>query len=207
MRALLTVFAKEFRENLRERRTLFSALVVGPLLVPLLLAGALSLQIRRGATEGDRPLALAVAHGERAPNLLAFLHQHGIEVQPVDYDADAARAAVRAHRHELVLAVSADFAVQLAAGTPAPVLLYADSSDLSVSGSRARVTALLGQYASLLAQLRALARGIDPLALTPLAVQDIDVSTPSSRSLLAPGTLRYVVLPTMLMGGMYLAID
>jgi sodium transport system permease protein len=205
--ALLTVFAKEFRENLRERRTLISALVLGPLLGPLLFAGGLSLRIERGAAEGDRPITLAVAHGERAPNLLSFLGEHGVEVRPVDYDAAAARAAVRAHRHELVLSVSADFAQRLEGGTPAPVLLYADSSDLAVSGTRARVAALLEQYASLLARLRALARGIDPLTLTPLAIQDIDVSTPSSRSVLALGTLSYLVLLTMLMGGMYLAID
>jgi len=43
--------------------------------------------------------------------------------------------------------------------------------------------------------------------LSPLAVQDIDVSTPASRSVLALGTLSYLVLLTMLMGGMYLAID
>ena len=45
MHAVLTVFAKEFRENLRERRTLFSALVLGPLLGPLLFAGPLSQQL------------------------------------------------------------------------------------------------------------------------------------------------------------------
>lgn len=207
MHALLTVFAKEFRENLRERRTLISALVVGPLLGPLLFAGALSLRIERGAAEGDRPVTLAVAHGERAPNLLSFLREHGVEVRPVDYEAAAARAAVRAHRHELVLSVSADFARRLEGGTPAPVLLYADSSDPSVSATRARVTALLEQYASRLARLRALARGIDPLVLTTVAIQDIDVSTPSSRSVLALGTLSYLVLLTMLMGGVYLAID
>ncbi|HEY0766770.1 MAG TPA: ABC transporter permease [Steroidobacteraceae bacterium] len=207
MRAILTVFGKEFRENLRERRTLISALILGPLLGPLLFAGGLSLRIERGAEEGDRPIMLAVAHGERAPNLLAFLRQYGVTVQPVDYDAAAARAAVQAHRHELVLAVSADFAANLSAGTPAPVLLYADSSDVSASGAISRVTALLGQYASRLARLRAVARGIDPLVLAPLAVQDIDVSTPASRSVLALGTLSYLVLLTMLMGGMYLAID
>src|SRR5437764_15161078 len=67
--------------------------------------------------------------------------------------------------------------------------------------------ALIEQYASLLARLRALARGIDPLTLTPVAIQDIDVSTPAGRSVLALGTLSYLVLLTMLMGGMYLAID
>jgi len=95
MRAILTVFAKEFRENLRERRTLFSALILGPLLGPLIFAAGLSLRLERGLEEGERPIALAVAHGERAPNLLAFLRQYAVVVTSVDYDAAAARAAVR----------------------------------------------------------------------------------------------------------------
>src|SRR5580700_9635573 len=156
MRAILVVFAKEFRENLRERRTLFTALLLGPLLAPLLFAGALSLQLQRGAEEGERPLALAVAH---------------------------------------------------AAGEPAPLELYADSSDITAAGDGARLRGLLAQYAGLLARLRIAARGIDPLTLSPLAVQDIDVSTPATRSVLLLGTLSYLVLLTMLMGGMYLAID
>ncbi|TLZ14994.1 MAG: ABC transporter permease [Gammaproteobacteria bacterium] len=207
MRAILIVFGKEFRENLRERRTLVSALILGPLLGPLLFAGGLSLRIERGAEEGERPITLAVAHGERAPNLLGFLRQYGVRVESVDYDATAARAAVQAHRQDMVLAVSADFAAHLTGGTPAPILLYADSSDPGASGTLSRVTALLGQYASLLARLRVVARGVDPLVLSPLALQDIDVATPSSRSVLALGTLSYLVLLTMLMGGMYLAID
>jgi len=205
--AILTVFAKEFRENLRERRTLLSALILGPLLGPLLFAGGLSLSLKRSGTEGERTVKLAVAHGERAPNLLSYLREYGVTVEPVAYDEAQARAAVQGHRHELVLIVSADFGAHLAAGTPAAVQLYADASDVAAAGAGARVGALLERYGALLARLRALARGIDPLVLSPLAVQDIDVSTPASRSVLALGTLSYLVLLTMLMGGMYLAID
>lgn len=206
MRAILTVFAKEFRENLRERRTLFTALLLGPLLGPLLFAGGLSLHLERGAEEGERPVALAVTHAERAPNLLAFLREHGVAVAPVDYDAAAARAAVRS-THQLVLEVSTDFGSRLAAGTPAPLLLYADSSDFTAAGDIARVRNLIQQYSALLARLRIAARGIDPVVLSPIAVQDVDVSTPATRSVLILGTLSYLVLLTMLMGGMYLAID
>src|SRR6516225_2760482 len=105
MHAILTVFAKEFRENLRERRTLISALILGPLLGPLLLAGGLNLRLERGVGEADQPLALAVAHGERAPNLLAFLREHGVTVATVGYEAEAARAAVRAGHEQQVLEV------------------------------------------------------------------------------------------------------
>jgi sodium transport system permease protein len=207
MRAILTVFAKEFRENLRERRTLLSALILGPLLGPLLLAGGLSLRLERGAGEADRPLALAVAHGERAPNLLAFLREHGVTVTTVAYDAAAAREAVRAGREQQVLEIDEDFAPRLGTGAPAPLQLYADASDLAAAGDSGRLRALIQQYSSLLGRLRLAARGIDPLLMAPIAVQDIDVSTPASRSVLILGTLSYLILLTMLMGGMYLAID
>src|SRR5260370_13506814 len=163
MRAILSVFGREFRENLRERRTLISALILGPLLGPLLFAGGLSLRIERGAEEGERPITLAVAHGERAPNLLGFLRQYGVRIESVDYDAAAARAAVQAHAHELVLAVSADFTAQLAAGRPAPILLYAPSSDPSAPASLSPGTALPAQHRSRLARLPMVARGVDPL--------------------------------------------
>jgi sodium transport system permease protein len=51
------------------------------------------------------------------------------------------------------------------------------------------------------------ARGVDPTVLVPIAVHDVDVSTPASRSVLALGTMSYIILLTMLMGGLYLAID
>jgi sodium transport system permease protein len=207
MRAILTVFGKEFRENLRDRRTLISALILGPLLGPLLFAAALSLNIERGSTENDRPVMLAVSHAERAPNLLAFLHQYGVNIEPVTYDDPDARSAVRAHRQTLVLVVASDFGRHLDAGEPAPLVLYADSSDASNGKNVARVKVLLGQYGATLARLRIAARGIDPLVLSPIVVQDIDVSTPATRSVIALGTLSYLILLTTLMGGMYLAID
>jgi sodium transport system permease protein len=205
--AILVVFVKEFRENLRERRTLFTALLLGPLLGPLLFAGILSLSVKRGIAAGERPVALAVAHGERAPNLLAYLRQHGVEVSAVNYDAAQARAAVEGRSSRQVLIVSTDFAARLAAGTPAPLLLYADSSDVSAGADAARVRAILAQYGSTLGRLRVVARGIDPLILSAIAIQDVDVATPAARSVLTLGTLSYLVLLTMLMGGMYLAID
>ena len=207
MRAILTVFAKEFRENLRERRTLLTALILGPLLGPALFSGLLALQIHRSAEAGDRPLALTVAHAERAPNLLAFLKSAGVTLTEASYEATAARQAVASHAHLRVLNISAEFAAHLASGTPAALELYTDASDVAAAADTERVRALLEQYSGQLARLRMVARGTDPLLLNTLAVQDIDVSTPATRSVLVLGTLSYLLLITMLMGGMYLAID
>ena len=71
MHTIFTVFRKEFFENLRDRRTIFAALVFGPIFGPLLLALSLQLMMDRGEARLDKPFTIAVAHGERAPNLVA----------------------------------------------------------------------------------------------------------------------------------------
>ena len=171
MHAILTVFAKEFRENLRERRTLFTALILGPLLGPLLFAGALSLQIERSTGRADRPMELALAHGERAPNLAAFLTESGLHVQPVDFDAAAARA-----RHPgAPPGARAGGECRLRhppwpTAARQPLALYADSSDVGTAADTEHVRAVLEQYGNVVARLRVIARGNDPLLLEPLAV-------------------------------------
>ena len=56
MRTLLTVFAKEFLENLRDRRTLLSALLFGPLFGPLLFGLMVSRMLEQSVVESDVPL-------------------------------------------------------------------------------------------------------------------------------------------------------
>jgi sodium transport system permease protein len=207
MWAILSVFRKEFRENLRDRRTLISGLIFGPLFGPMLFGAALSLSIERGTSEADKPVTLTVSHAERAPNLLAHLRQYGVKVEAVSYDDAAARAAVKEHRKPFVLVVTENFGSRFQESQPAQLLLYVDSSDANNGKDVSRIRVLLSQYGSLLARLRVMTRGIDPLVLSPIVIHDVDVSTPASRSVLALGTLSYLVLLTMLMGGMYLAID
>jgi sodium transport system permease protein len=207
MWAILSVFRKEFRENLRDRRTLISALILGPLFGPLLFGAALSLSIERGTSAADKPVTLTVSHAERAPNLLAHLKQYGVKLETVTYDDAAAREAVKEHRKPFVLMIADEFGSRLQASQPAQLLLYVDSSDANNGKDVARVKALLSQYGQLVARLRVMTRGVDPLVLSPIVIHDVDVSTPAGRSVLALGTLSYLVLLTMLMGGMYLAID
>ncbi|MGC8519006.1 MAG: hypothetical protein ACP5P4_10840, partial [Steroidobacteraceae bacterium] len=61
MRAIWRVFRKEIRETLRDRRSLFTTLVIGPLLMPALISVALSMAIRHGDAPAGRPIARAVA--------------------------------------------------------------------------------------------------------------------------------------------------
>lgn len=207
MRAIWRVFVKEFRENLRDRRTLLSAMIFGPLLGPLLIASLLSLSFRSAGAQGERPVHLTVSHAERAPDLMAYLRQYNVRIKIVAEDEAAARRDVAAHHGEQVLLVPDDFGSRLEAGQPSPLLLFADESDTDSARSVARIAGLVNQYGATIARLRLVARGLDPLLTVPIVLHPIDISTPAARSALALGMLSYLVLLTTLMGGMYLAID
>ena len=58
MRTLLTVFAKEVIDNFRDRRTLASALLMGPLFGPMLFAFVINLSIERSLDDIDQTAAV-----------------------------------------------------------------------------------------------------------------------------------------------------
>jgi sodium transport system permease protein len=207
VRFVLTVLRKELRENLRDRRSVISALIFSAVLMPLVVSLLVNLTVRRGQNQDNQPLTLAVVHGERAPNLLADLRQYRIEVVAVDMDDGAARAAVQHALRRIVLAIPDNYASQLAQGLPAPVLLYTDSSDAAGAADVGRVRAVLARHASEIARLRLMTRGIDPMVLSAIAIQDVDVATPTSRSVLILGAFTVLILMSMLMGGLHVALD
>jgi sodium transport system permease protein len=207
LRGIWAVFRKEFRENLRDRRTLLSALVFGPLMGPVLLACIMQFSIRHSKVQAEQSIDLAVMHAERAPNLVAYLSARGVDVEKVVLDQAGARQAVVIQTHKIILEIPEDFGALLQGGRPAPVMLYSDSSRGFDQAGVQRIRGLIQQYGINIAQLRYLARGIDPLSITPIVLQDVDVSTPSSRSVLILNMMTYLVLLSMLFGGLYLAID
>jgi len=207
MRALLTVFAKEFIENLRDRRTLISALLFGPLFGPLMFGLMVSRMLDQSVAESDEPLQLTVSGGEHAPGLTQYLEAQGVKLVRRKLSEEEARAAVRGGAAQVVLIVPQEYGPRFSAATPAPVLLVADSADSQARKHADRARLILGSYASAVAQLRLEARGINPLLSVPVAVNEIDVATPSGRAIVVLGFMTYFVLFAMLMGGLYLAID
>jgi sodium transport system permease protein len=207
MRALLTVFYKEFLENLRDRRTLFSALLFGPLFGPILFGAMVSRMLNQSVLESDEPLRVTVSGGEHAPNLVRFLSSQGVQLAFTAWSESAARDAVKRGTATVVLIVPGDFAPRFTAALPAPVFVVADSSDSQTRKSAERLRALVGAYGNGIAQLRSQIRGVSPLLAVPIAVNDIDVTTPTGRAVVVLGFMTYFVLFSVLMGGLYLAID
>jgi sodium transport system permease protein len=207
MRALLTVFAKEFLENLRDRRTLLSALLFGPLFGPILFGAMVSRMLNQSVVESDEPLHMTISGSDHAPGLVRYLESQGVQLKFASLSESGAREAVRSGTAKVILIVPLEFGARFTAALPAPLLLVADSADSQTRKSADRARLLLGAYGSGIAQLRLQIRGVSPLLAVPVAVNEIDVATPTGRAVVVLGFMTYFVLFAVLMGGLYLAID
>jgi sodium transport system permease protein len=202
--AYLTVLVKELRENARDRRTLISALLFGPLVPPILFTALMVSSVERHRAGFEQPVALAVRGGERAPGLIQYLTARGARIRPESRDPEQVR---RDGRPGLLLSISEDYEAALRAGRPATVALYGDSSDRAALPEEARVAAWLRGYGAALGALRLQARGVSAASASALAVDEVDWATPASRSAVLLGILSYFLMFATLMGGLYVAID
>ena len=94
MRTLFTVFRKEVLDNVRDRRTLASAIIMGPLFGPLLFAFVINLSIERSLDDIERVTEVPVIGAAGAPNLVHYLRSRNIEAVAGPADLEAAKAAV-----------------------------------------------------------------------------------------------------------------
>jgi sodium transport system permease protein len=207
MRAVLTVFVKEFLENLRDRRTVLTALLFGPLFGPVFFAAMLQFSLDRSRVGADETVELHVLQRELAPNLMTYLESQGVKLVAQTGGEAAARRLIESRQARVVLEVTSDFADRLARGTPAVLRLYADSSRTGDERYSQRIERLIARYTQQIATQRLTLRGVDPQLLAPIAVHDVDVSTPAARALLVLGMLSFFIVLSLMTGGMYLAID
>src|SRR5580692_8355064 len=115
MRALFIVFGKEFLENLRDRRTLVSALLFGPLFGPLMFGFMVSRMLDQSVTVFDEPLKLTISGSENAPGLTRYLEAQGVKLTKVALSESAARAAVRGGTEQVVLIVPMEYGPRFSA--------------------------------------------------------------------------------------------
>ncbi len=204
LRKYLAVFVKEAVDNLRDRRTLLTVLVFGPLFGPLGYTVMMGTVINRQVADLDQPYALAVQGADNAPGLMDYIRQHNISIEKAPADA---RAAVKTGKLDVVLVVPEGYAAAFTAGRPADVRLIVDKSRESSGKNIGRVRNVLEGYAHSIGTLRLLARGMDPRAVEPVVIEDADVSTPQSRAVLLLGMMPYFLLFAAILGAFYLAID
>ncbi|MGA9574434.1 MAG: ABC transporter permease [Lysobacterales bacterium] len=199
-----TVYKKEVRENLRDRRSLFNSVLLGPILFPILFIGLAYFTSSKQQERVEQVLEVPVAGAENAPNLVSFLEQQGVVIQAAPEDPEA---SVSKQEKQVIIRIPEQFAEQWNTGKPAVVELIADPSRRESDIPMQRVRGLLAAYSGQIGQLRLQLRGVAPTLQSPVMIKDVDLSTPQSRGMLVMIMLPYVLMITAFTGGMHLAID
>jgi len=207
MRPIRAVFQKEVKDNFRDRRTLMSALIMGPVFGPILFAFVISLSLKQSLSDASQELDIPVIGQQNAINLVRFLASRNIRAVEAPLTRSAAIADVKNGLHDVVIVIPTRFGEDLAKAIPATIEVISDQANRQAEKTARRARQALLAYSQQLASLRLSARGISPGIMRPLNVDVVDVSTPSGRSAILLGMLSYFFIFALLTGGMNLAID
>ena len=204
MSGLTTVFLKEVRENIRDRRALFNSLLLGPLLFPLLFVGLMWFLESAEQERAEQTLELPVVGAAYAPSLIRFLEQQGVVIQPEPEDPEG---MVRNQETPVIIRILPEYPERWSEGLPAPVEVIIDPSRQESNAAIRRVKGLLLGYGQQIGSLRLQLRGVSPQLASPVMLRDVDLSTPKSRAILAVIFLPYVLMITAFTGATHLAMD
>ncbi len=203
--SMWAVMRKELLDISRDRRTLAMALLLGPLLYPVLMLSMGALVENRQKTQLDKVLEVPVRGAEHAPNLVAFLASNGITATrpPADLEAAITRQDI-----DVAIEIDQDFGTDWREGRPARIEILSDSTRQNAQIPTARVRAALAAYSSQVGALRLFARGIDPRVVQAVNVGSRDLaSAQAKRSALLSALLPYLLILTSFLGGAYLILD
>ncbi len=194
------VFVKELGDNLRDRRSLVTALLYA-LMGPLTLLPLLSLVGRVGDT---KVLHVAVAGADNAPGLVEHLRERDIDVKPAPPDPER---AVRDLEEDVIVVIPASFGADFRAGKPATVRVISDRSRQTALGEVSRVMRAIDEYGRTVGALRLLARGLAPEIVSAIALEVDDTSTPESKGAALLAIVPMMLLMSLLLGGANVAVD
>lgn len=201
MNQFLAVLSKELKDSLRDRRSLFAAL-----LLPVVASAMMYIIFGSRAREGRQGITLkvSISGAERVPSLVNFLRQQGSVVDPAPSDYED---RIRAGTLDAVLIVPERYDEDFAAARPAKLQLIADYSRESSLVTATRIGQTIRGYSGQVANLRLLARGISPEVAMPVDLQEEDLSTQKSRSATLLSIVPIYLLVALCIAGLYAAVD
>lgn len=191
--AIVTVWLKELKDALRDKRSLMAAMSYA-FFGPMLMAVAFFAVVKEATSESD--VQVHIQGQEYAPELVQFLQQKGI----VAVDKEEADSGVE-------LTIPRDYQNLLASGKMVSVVVRADYSERKNSSSRQRISSALREYNQTIASARLTLRGISPEVMYAVVPEKQDTATKESRAAVIMGTVMVFVLMAVFFSGMNVAID
>lgn len=206
MKQILIIFKKEFKDILRDRRTLLAMMVFPLLLVPSLLTVSTSLQANQKEKAMNKDLNVGVidnGNGKDFTNALRFAT--GVKIVEGLAEKDL-KSLVKGDSLDAAIVISPSFDQTIEAGRSGVIEYYFNSTD--APEIKQRIETSLDFYKNGVLTDRLDSLGLQKSIIEPIQVIEKDVYTQKeSLGKLVGGFMPYIFVLFCLMGAMYPTID
>lgn len=205
-RNILTVYLKELKDSLRDRRALISIIVIPTIVMPLLTFGlglVASGVVQKARQEIPRVMVLG---GEDSPSVLAELQQaKTLKVVPT---TDNWRQLISDKKLRAVVQIPAGFEAGLQAGAAEPVILYHYEGELKSGLAASELERFFRELRERTVAARLADHSLPARLVKPFEWRRQNVAAPEKvGGNLLGGIVPYVIILLCFTGAMYPAMD
>jgi sodium transport system permease protein len=203
---ILTVYGKELRDSLRDRRTLISMIVIPMLMIPGIMAVAVGVSTKMiNKARGEVPTVMVLG-GDDSPVLRAAL----VADPKLHLVRTAAnwRQQISDKQLRAAVEIPAGFDAALDRGTPAEVKIYNYDGELRSGFAVGELRNFLNDYREKTVTTRLVGRGLPAALVKPFEVKTQNVAPPEKvGGNMIGGLIPYLFILLCYTGAMYSAMD
>ena len=203
---IITIWKKELKDTIRDRRTLMAMVVMPMLLMPVMTIGMFKFMEYQIEKQGEKVVKIAVIEEGEAPILMKMIkNEEKIEIMEIDSEI---KEAVASGDLDLGIIIPENFQENISNQEFAKITIIKKSTNLDSESALARISFLVANFNNEILQERFADQKINPKILSKAIIVPEDVATEKETS----GFILGLMIPLFIVmwaiiGGQYTAID
>jgi sodium transport system permease protein len=202
-RNIATVYGKELRDMLRDRRTLISMIVIPTLVMPAVMAAVVFVAFKVAREIAATAPTIMVIGGDDSPKAREALTTQGtLKILPL---AENWKTLIADKKLRAAVEIPPGFDAAINRGEVAAIKVYNYDGEMRSDRAVGEVRRFFGRYGDRIVEARLAERGLTMAAIKPLEVKAENVAPPEKVG--GGGIIPYFFLLLAFTGAMYPAMD
>ena len=200
------VFRKEWRDSLRDNKSLRMTLLMPIYFVGVFVASSMFIihMSNQSKATNNEPIKLSVVGAEQLPHLIDWLQERGVQVDAV---GDDAYQQVEQGQLGYALIIPDDAKEKFSTGESIELALVFDATDNKLQGAIHFVRQQIWSWNARMGSLRLLSRGISPSVVNPVYIRDLNVASDEKMGFFVMASLPMLLIVTAFMGSVGFSAD
>lgn len=200
------VFRKEWRDSLRDNKSLRMTLLMPIYFVGVFVASSMFIihMSNQSKATNNEPIKLSVVGAEQLPHLIDWLQERGVQVDAV---GDDAYQQVEQGQLGYALIIPDDAKEKFSTGESIELALVFDATDNKLQGAIHFVRQQIWSWNARMGSLRLLSRGISPSVVNPVYIRDLNVASDEKMGFFVMASLPMLLIVTAFMGSVGFSVD